>query len=534
MSVWDKVLPHRFFINRALRTASDELRDHIDSYRRESELAIRRCRDEIEAAKAEKDRQFELLKQEYLKELTQDSNALGELQTLFFDYVDDHMKKQLCYLSIKKLKLELQLFDKYINFLTEQKRLIGEDITILEQRQELLTMQVKTDDIVALICATGADLPCDYSDNPKTLLEKVNSILSGSNDLLPRTKAALFKLRRLLQERAEYLPLIQYISWLIQQKKNLRKELSKERRMANEAKKNLKDQIRTISAELKQLNETMLSKAVCIRNVWGEPLADISIELAAVTDSLAEQYSRQKYISEEIKTMKSERSNDNSRWERLQAEGKTIYEAIGELKSEKTDLYEQRQQWSERKKAIMGLFKRNQVFLLPPPGERIPDELRILKLRRIETCEKIENISRDLEARTSIILSQRKRKETALTEQIKAAKISASVKKRRLTAAETQIKKLRLQDERFLGPRLLSGAKDLVNAKKQRDEIQKELAYAEQELLELQDKMEMIHDTYEQQLSDINGQYEHEKKALRANILSIDSAIEFLQEKKRK
>ena len=85
MSMWDNLLPHRFFINRALRKASDELRDHIDSYRIEHEMAVQRCRNEIEAAKVEKDRQFELRKQEYLHELSQDSYALGELQTLFLD-----------------------------------------------------------------------------------------------------------------------------------------------------------------------------------------------------------------------------------------------------------------------------------------------------------------------------------------------------------------------------------------------------------------------------------------------------------------
>ena len=370
MSVWDKILPHRFFINRALRSAADELRDHIDSYRREYELATQQFRYEIEATKSEKDRQFELMKKEYLKELAHDSKALGKLQTLFFDYVDDYMKKQLYYLSMKKMKLELKLLDEYGNFLTAQMKLIGEEITILERRQETLMLQVKADDVVALICATGADLLCDYSDDPKTLLEKVNSILFESNDLIPQTKAALFKLRRLLQERAEYLPLIQYISWLIHQKKNFSKDLSKERREVNEGKRPLKDQLLAVRAELKQLNETMLSKAVRIRNVWEAPIADISEEIVAVAETLDQQYNRQKHISEEIKAMKNERSNDSDRWERLQSEGNTVYEYIGRLKDERSGLYEQRKQWYERRNAIMGLFKRNNVFLLMPPRDK--------------------------------------------------------------------------------------------------------------------------------------------------------------------
>lgn len=534
MSLWDKVLPHRFFINRALRTASDELRDHIDSYRKEYEIAVQRCHDEIEAAKAEKDRQFELLKQEYLKELAQDGNTLGELQTLLFEYVDEHIKKQLCYLNKKQLMLELQLLNEYGDFLTEQMKLIGEEITILEQRQESLTLQVKTDDVVDLIRATGTNLSCDYSDNPKTLLEKVNSILFESNDLLPQTRAALFKLRRLLQERAEYLPLIQYISWLIQQKKNLSKDLSKERRKSNEAKRPLKDQLLAIKTELEQLDETMLSKAVCIRNIWAEPLADISVKLAVVTRTLDQQYSRQKYISEEIRTMKSERSSDSDRWERLQVEGKAVYETIGQLKDEKAKMYEQRKQWYERRNAVMGLFKRNNVFLLSPRGEKAPDEVRVLKLRRVEICKKLENVDHDLEARTSQIIGERNQQETVLTEQISAAEQNVSEKKKRLTIAETQLKRLQAQDDRFFIARLFSDTKEVINAKTHRDEAKKELTFAEQKLLELQNELKTIHDSYEQQLSNINRQYEREKSALQANIFNIDSAIEFLQKKKRK
>lgn len=182
MSMWDNLLPHRFLINRSLRKASDELRDRIDSYRIEHEMAVQRCHDEIEADKKEKDRQFELRKQEYLKDLTQVSGALGELQTLFLDYVDLYMKMKHLYFIKDKMKLELQLLNEYSNFLTEQMKLIGEEIGILEQRQESLSLQVKIDDIVALISLTGADLPCDASDNPKTLV-KLAICLSLRSDI---------------------------------------------------------------------------------------------------------------------------------------------------------------------------------------------------------------------------------------------------------------------------------------------------------------------------------------------------------------
>lgn len=533
MSMWDKVLPHRFFINRALRTASDELRDHIDSYRIEHEMAVQRCRNEIEAAKAEKDRQFELLKQEYLNELAQDSYALGELQALFLDYVDAYMKKELFSLSKEKMTLELQLFNEYSNFLTAQMNLIGDEIAILERRQEALALQVKIDDVIALIGMTGADLSCDDSDNSKILLEKVNSILFESNDLLPQTQAALFKLRKLLQERAEYLPLIHYISWLIQQKKSLSRDLSRERREANEAKKTLKNQLLVIKTELKQLNESMLKNAIRIRNVWAEPLADIFVELAAVTESLDQKYSRQKYISAEIRTMKSERSNDSDRWEQLQAEGKAVYEAIGQLNSGKAKLYEQRQQWFNRKNIILNLLKRNRIFLLSPKGDNASDEIRVLQLRRADIYREIEEINHSLKERFAQILSERYQQETIVTDQIQNAEKAVSEKKRRLAEAEGRVKKLKEQDNRSFVARIFSESKDVVKAKARRDEVHNELLQAEQHFLTLQDELKTINTACEKQILQVNEQHKRKINGYQDKISNIDLAIAFIQKKKR-
>lgn len=534
MSMWDKLLPHRFFINRALRTASNELRDYIDSYRIQQELAIQECRDEIEAAKAEKDRQFELMKQEYLNELSQDSDALGELQTLLLDYANDNMKKQLLYLSKQKTMREVQLLNEYGDFLTAQMKLLGDEITILEHRQASLALQVKTDDVVALIGITGADLSCDDSDNPKTLIEKVNSILFERNDLLPQTKAALFRLRKLLQERAEYLPLIDYISWLITQKKNLCKDLSRERSEVNKTKKLLKDQLFAIKTELNQINETMLRKAVCIRNVWSVPLADISVELATVTETLSQMYRRQEYIRAEIRTMKSERSHDSDRWERLQAEGKSVYEAIGQLKSTKTKLYEQRQQWFHRKNAVLSLFKKNNIFLLSPKGDKTSDEIRVLKLRRIDYCEKIDDIDSRLKECTAQILEERDQQKAVHVGEIQTAKKTVSEKKRSLAEVERRVKSLKEKDGRSFIARILSESEDVVMAKAQRNKIQHELLEAEQCLAILQGELKTVHATYEKQLSQANDQYKHRINDFQKSIASIDLAVAFLQKKRRK
>lgn len=532
MSMWDNLLPHRFFINRALRKASDELRDHIDSYRIEHEMAVQRCRNEIEAAKAEKDRQFELRKQEYLHELSQDSYALGELQTLFLDYVDFHLKKELLYLIKSKVILEMQLLNEYGDFLTEQMKLISEEILILKQRQESLLLQVRIDDVIALISMTGADLSCNYSDNPKTLLEKVNLAISECKDISPQTKSALLRLRKLLQERAEYLPLIQYIAWLIHQKKTLSRDLFRERRTINEAKKPLKNQLSSIKAELNQLNVVMLDKAICIRSVWAKPLAGIFVELASVTELLDQKYARQKYISAEIRKMKSERSNDSDRWEQLQAEGKSVYEDIGHLNSKKTNLYEQRQQWFNRKNKVLTLFKRNKVFLLLPKDGHTSDEIRVLTQRRTELIEKIESVNLSLKEHTAQILNERYHQETVLAEQMLTAEKAVSKKKQSLVEAERQIKKLKEQDTRSFVARIFSESKDVIKAKERQDEVRGELLQAEQHLAVLQNKRNAVNAACEKQLLQVNQQHKRQISEYQGNISDIGLAIAFIQKKR--
>ena len=535
MSMWDNLLPHRYFINRALHKESDELRDHIDLYRIEHEMAVQRCRNEIEVAKAEKDRQFELRKQEYLHELSQDSYAFGELQTLFLDYVDLHLKKELLSLIKNKMELELQLLYEYGNFLTEQMKLIGEEISILEQRQGSLSLQVRIDDVIALISITGADLSCDASDNPKTLLEKVNLVIIECKDISPQTKSALVRLKKLLQERAEYLPLIQYIAWLIQQKKSLKQDLFRERRTINESKKPLiKSQLSAIKAEMNQLNAVMLDKAICIRSIWAKPLAEIFVELASVTELLDQKYARQKYISAEIRTMKSERSNDNDRWEQLQAEGKSVYAAIGQLKSKKTNLCEQQKQWFNRKKTVLDLFKKNSVFLPSPKDDHTSDEIRVLTQRRTELLWKIEEADLRLKEQNAQVLSERYHQETVLAEQILTAEKAISKKKQSIVEAEQRVKKLKEQDTHSCFARIFSELKDVMKARERQQEARDELLQAEQHLAVLQNELNAVKMACEKQLAQVNQQHKHQISEYQGDISGIDLAIAFIQKKKKR
>lgn len=165
MSVWNIILPHRFFINHALRTASDDLRAHIDARKIEHEKAVEQCKADIEAAKAEKDKQFERIKQEYIEKLSKDSIALGGFQNLIIGYVDQYWRKKYLLLIKEKTVAQSQLLDRHRIFLTNQIQLISDEIIILEKRKDTLGQQAKIDDVIELIRMTGCCLQCDESDN---------------------------------------------------------------------------------------------------------------------------------------------------------------------------------------------------------------------------------------------------------------------------------------------------------------------------------------------------------------------------------
>lgn len=257
------------------------------------------------------------------------------------------------------------------------------------------------------------------------------------------------------------------------------------------------------------------------------------MELAVVTDTLDQKYGRQRYISEEIQAMKREHSSDNDRWNSLQAEGATVHEAIGQLKREKARLYEQRKQWCERRNAMMDLFRRNNVFLLSPPGEKIPDEMRILRSRRAEFCEKIKAANQYWEECIAQVLNECQQQEAPLACQLQAAERTVSEKKQCLAAAEKHIENCKKQDNRFFILRIFSESDDVVKAKAYRDKVQNGLSQAKQLSASLHNKLNAIHDDCEKQQAEIDKRYQCKINDLQRSISNIDLAVAFIQKKRR-
>lgn len=370
MNIKDIIFPHRFLINRNLRFASSELKAEIETCKKKHRSAIHRCYEEIEKEREKKNLQFEELKNECREALDRHGHILREFETLFIDYVDEVMKEEQFRLQRKKIKLELKQLCAHIRFLSEQKKLIDEDIKILRGRQDVLTAQVKVNDIILLINATGTNIPCDEADDSQALLKKVDFVISSASNLPQETSGALSKLRTLLQERSECLPLIQYVKWLIQQKINLKNELYRERREIDKTTEHLNAQYLRVNNELNEIRETTLNKAIEIRNIWAKRLVDIYL---STEESLREKLNHRKCAIIKINTMKSERSHDTARWERLWEEVKSINKDIIEIRKRRS---EQSLPWIEHRKSLLDVLNKNGVFL---KKTAIPDEVRVLE-----------------------------------------------------------------------------------------------------------------------------------------------------------
>lgn len=534
MSVWDFILPHRFFINQALRTASDDLRAHIDAHNVEYEKAVAQCKADVEEAKIEKDKQFDRIKQEYLAKLSQDSVALGDLQGLVIEYLDQYFREKYLRLAKEKTVAQSQLLYRRRSFLSEQIKLISEDITSLEERKDVLSQQSAIDDIVALIRLSGCNLQCDDTDNPKTLLKKVNIALSESDNYHQVTRNALIKMRTLLQERTDFLPVIQYITWMINQRKNLRRELATERREIKVADEGLKIQISSINSELRFLRQSVMEQATRVRDFSAIPIANTSIKLAKLNVELNDLYERLNSVQEEIDHMQRLHSSDSDRRKRLWEEKRSLKDRISELKRDRDVLFAERNQWYQRRSIVLEVFKSNEVFLVSPNGRNGSDEVRVLLQERVVLTRVIAQKKGEHGERKKRIVGEYDQQEKAVLHRISEARKMVDEKESARLNAEQHLRKCKVHDST---PFLLSfffESDEVARARAALQDAERRKEQSERKLDELEAELDALKSAHKNHLSDMDRQYSRENGPSEQRIRDIDLGIDFIQNKGRR
>ena len=402
MSFFNYILPHRFLINNSLRKESEKLRSKINSYQTEYENRIEECQNELRSIEQKKDAEYEKLKKALTRDLYKTKAVLDELGKNIMQYADDYFQRNYLYDTKKLMQAKRDLLNENLDFLNKQRDLINEEIEILCSRQEELSSNVNVTDIIQLSNNSGCDFGFTLDDDAKTLLGKINENIKridSENKVIE--KYTLIRLRKIVQERAEYLPLIKYIDWLIQQKKLTKKLIFNKRSEILKEKKTIKLEIDDINNEINVLNISLSRLAKAIRYYWAVPLTLIS---ADITYKYQEKTNNQQVFQEkinEIKEIRSElhslaemHSNDQGRWNTLTELQDDLQSEIDSLKSEIDDIEQnidkgkrERNQWYEKKNCIFSFFKNNNIYLISDKEQKESDESCIIQNRLAELEE---------------------------------------------------------------------------------------------------------------------------------------------------
>lgn len=469
MSALDYVMPHRLLVNRSLRKASDDLHSRIEEYQLEYDREIERCTAEIEQAKADKESVFESAKSSLINELSKDRELFEKVHEGLIAYADLFFRRQ-CLNKVCEIKrIEKQALIEYGDFLTEQMRLIGEEIDILEVRKDSLALQARVNDIVELMGLSGCDIAIDSDDNAQTFLAKVVELIESTEDRDWIKKQSLRKLRFVLQERVDLLPVIQYITWTIQQKIQLSRQLSTERRKANADKTTKLNELREVSESIDSLSRTLDEQARTVRDFWAVPITQLNVQMSYLQAKKKEAYDEYNTVSEKIERIKKSQSSDSS-WDELWGRKKELRECIiPELKNEIVSVSSDLKQWVSRRQMLYSLCKRNNVFLISDKNATESDECRIINNKLAEYYRIEEDANKHEEERYEVESAQVqlrcKEKTEELSAKIMSAEKSQAEKISALSRATQQLSSSKSRDTRFFLLKIFTESEEVSKAK---------------------------------------------------------------------
>jgi len=488
MNAWDKVVPHRILLNRSLRKAADGSRSRAAAFQQE----IARYMAEIELAKANSDRDIGRMKASLASELSKDKAFFDAAQAGMLVYIDLYFQHK-CLDQLRGINAnERQTLAEYRKYLSEQMNLIGDEITILDDRKNILVVQASVDDIVELIGLLGGGLSFEAGDDARVLLRKVNAALSACDDN-EQLKRALRRLRTFVQERVDYLAAIAYTDWIIQQKIQTSKQYKTERLTVDAA-------IAEKDAELPELDKAysaifllLRGQEKTVRDCWEIPIAGLDrqidekrgeiralkgkewelkrifIEIRKLNDRLYGDASDtlDSFTREELKHEKEDLKN---KIPSAQDEVDVANQKITAIEAEITPLEAQRQQWFERMQMIYALAKQNRVALLPEHISKKLDECEEIDVRLAE-------LERKAQAETALaqqrareeqgrIQKEKSEKEAELHTLLESAKRNQLATQTRLAQATAQLLISKQHDTRFFLTKLFKDTDDIRAAKR--------------------------------------------------------------------
>lgn len=412
-------MPHRFCINRNLNKESEKLTNIINEY----EAELDSIKIEIEAFRNKKEKEYQEIVEHLNKELQKKINQHEDLKKNLSKYVELCLKEQILWQNKRILELEKTKQRDYSAFLTKLIQQIAKDIELLEQRKIILNLKVDISSILKLASLSGCEIKFP-TDNINDILETIQKEISNLNQDDWVRKTTLLKLKRVVQEHMESQKMIQYIDWVIQQKKLSSKRLASKRKQSNNELSLLEKQIFEAKQERKRNREQMGKLAHSVRCFWVNPLLDLDVKISNIKKKKAEIFTekdklnidideaktKKRQISKEIEDIKKSRSS-NSSWDDLWKEKNKLSERLGDLNESKkqksqelSQLYEdqkkyhiKKDEWLEKRRVLLSLLKNNKVNSKLLKQSVKTDEKEIAK----KEIEKINQKKVDFEHRES-------------------------------------------------------------------------------------------------------------------------------------
>lgn len=407
MKFTDLIMPHRFFINRSLNKESEKLKSKIDEYKIEYNSKIQRCQQEIEALKEKKNQDYMDVVNSLNKELQKDAELFEQFKNVFLKYVDLYFGKQLLFQSKSILRLEKKVKEDYGNFLTNQILAISDEIELLEERKAILNSNADISKILELGSISGCDIEFindDITEVITTVQEQINNV--NQDDWI--RKNTLITLKRVLQDHLYSREMIQYINWVIKQKKIISKQLSDTRKHSNNEKKLLVTKISDITQAINNVDAQMEECAKLVRSFWVKPILKLDVKIANIDSTItslyddvseisleiSNAYDEKKQVSSQIEYIKLSGSSDSSwdsLWDRKKSLNRKIsdlksnrqekYSEINRLKEDKNEYWNQRQNWFERRNLLLSLSEKNKIDIKSLKRSVVSDEKVLVESR---------------------------------------------------------------------------------------------------------------------------------------------------------
>ena len=378
-------IPHRMLLNRSLRKSSDELRRRADEYQSEYERRASECRERIEATELELRTEREIVQAMLVRELDE---AEAELR-LFCDDIVAYVDRYLYFECLRRIKpirsAQIDIYREDEGFLSKQMRLIGDEIDLLRNRKAELQSYVDIKDIVELADLTGAP-PLNLKDceDCGSLLKQVRSRLDELKDNGDSEYYALKRFNLIVQERAEHLYAIQYIDWIIRQKKIYSAQLKRKRDMVRDERGEAEASMSLLEEEMADIDHELDVLAEKVRMRWTRPIVQLSADMCYAIQQKRE-------VGHKLHSIASRHEYDSD-WDDLESRRRRLEGDVGRLR-------EERDGWYNRRGTVFGICRSNGAPLRSDRQKGRDDQIKLVRARLDEIQQIREEGAADAETR---------------------------------------------------------------------------------------------------------------------------------------